>query len=83
MEIPAHIDALRTEGELMVAAAAVADGGAAVPTCPEWTVRDLIRHTGGVHRWATSFVATGRTEPTGAGIDEFVGTGPADGDLAG
>lgn len=63
-------------------AAAVADGGAAVPTCPDWTVRDLIRHTGGVHRWATSFVATGRTEPTGAGIDELVGTGPADGDLA-
>ena len=83
MEIPAHIDALRTEGERMVAAAAVADAGAAVPTCPEWTVRDLIRHTGGVHRWATGFVATGRTEPTGAGIDEFVGTGPADGDLAG
>jgi uncharacterized protein (TIGR03083 family) len=83
MEIPTHIDALRTEGERMVAAAAVADAGAAVPTCPEWTVRDLIRHTGGVHRWATGFVATGRTDPTGTGIDEAVGTGPADRDLAG
>ncbi len=83
MEIPAHIDALRTEGERMVAAAAVADAGAAIPTCPGWTVRDLIRHTGGVHRWATGFVATGRTDPTGTGIDVAVGTGPADGDLAG
>ena len=49
----------------MAAAAAVADAGAAVPTCPGWTVRDLIRHTGGVHRWATGFVADGRTEPSG------------------
>jgi uncharacterized protein (TIGR03083 family) len=83
MEIPAHIHALRTEGERMVAAAAVADAGSAVPTCPDWAVRDLVRHTGGVHRWATGFVATGRTEPTGPGIDEVVGTGPADAELAG
>jgi uncharacterized protein (TIGR03083 family) len=83
MEIPTHIDALRTEGERMVAAAGVADAGAAVPTCPEWTVRDLIRHTGGVHRWATGFVAEGRTEPSPAGLEEAAGTGPTDEDLAG
>lgn len=32
-----------------------------VPTCPGWTVRDLVSHLGGVHRWATSIVAHGRT----------------------
>src|SRR6476659_6302482 len=25
-----------------------------VPTCPEWTVRDLVTHLGGVHRWAAA-----------------------------
>ena len=83
MEIPAHIDALRTEGARLAAAAAVADPDGAVPTCPEWTVRDLIRHTGGVHRWATGFVAEGRTEPSPAGLEEAAGTGPTDEDLAG
>jgi uncharacterized protein (TIGR03083 family) len=83
VEIPAHIDALRTEGERMAAAVVVADPEGAVPTCPEWAVRDLIRHTGGVHRWATGFVAGGQTEPSRAGLDEVVGTWPSDKDLAG
>ncbi len=30
-----------------------------VPTCPLWTVRDLVVHLGGVHRWATDIVARG------------------------
>lgn len=30
---------------------------AAVPTCPEWDVRDLVAHQGMVHRWATATVA--------------------------
>ena len=46
----------------MAAAVAGADPDGTVPTCPEWTVRDLVRHMGGVHRWATGFVR-GRTEP--------------------
>jgi uncharacterized protein (TIGR03083 family) len=78
VEIPAHIDALRAEGEQMVAAVAVADPDSPVPTCPQWAVRDLVRHTGAVHRWATGYVATGRTEPSSAGLDEE----PADSDLA-
>lgn len=27
-----------------------------VPTCPLWTVRDLVVHLGGAHRWATDIV---------------------------
>ncbi|MEH3075983.1 MAG: maleylpyruvate isomerase N-terminal domain-containing protein [Quadrisphaera sp.] len=34
-----------------------------VPGCPGWTVADLARHTGGVHRWALSAL---RTEPGGS-----------------
>ena len=29
---------------------------AAVPTCPEWTVLDLLAHQGMVHRWAAAIV---------------------------
>ena len=29
---------------------------ARVPTCPEWTVRDLVAHQGMVHRWAAALV---------------------------
>jgi uncharacterized protein (TIGR03083 family) len=81
MEILLHIDALRTEGERMASAAARADADAAVPTCPEWTVRDLLRHTGAVHRWATGYVAGGRREPLRGGLEEAAGTWPADDDL--
>ena len=38
---------------------------ASVPTCPGWTVRDLLAHQGMVHRWATAVV---RADP--AGIDD-------------
>jgi uncharacterized protein (TIGR03083 family) len=82
VEIPAHVEALRAEGARMAAAAALADPDSGVPSCPEWTVRDLVRHTGGVHRWATGFVANGQTEPSNADLDDAVGTWPADSELA-
>jgi uncharacterized protein (TIGR03083 family) len=37
------------------------DLDADVPTCPDWKVRDLIEHTGFVHRWQTAAVRE-RTE---------------------
>lgn len=56
-----HIDALETAGLALADAAAEAGPDAAVPTCPEWRIRDLLRHTTTVHRWATAFVAEGHT----------------------
>ncbi|MFI6107032.1 maleylpyruvate isomerase family mycothiol-dependent enzyme [Streptomyces sp. NPDC051310] len=61
MEITAHIEFLAREGELLAEAAEKAGPGAPVPTCPGWQVRDLLRHTGMVHRWATAFVVEGHT----------------------
>jgi uncharacterized protein (TIGR03083 family) len=81
VEIPAHIAAVRDEGARMADAVAQADPDGPVPTCPDWTVRDLARHTGGVHRWATGFVR-GRTEPLDADLPEVVGTWPPDTELA-
>jgi uncharacterized protein (TIGR03083 family) len=82
VEVTAHVEALRHEGELMARATARTDPDAAVPTCPEWTTRDLVRHMGGVHRWATGYVAGRRTEVSDVGLDEVVGTWPEDAALA-
>jgi uncharacterized protein (TIGR03083 family) len=57
--------ALRAQGELLGDAAARTGLAAGVPSCPDWTVRDLLLHTGGVHRWAATVVREGRTEPIG------------------
>ncbi|MFG2630980.1 maleylpyruvate isomerase family mycothiol-dependent enzyme [Streptomyces sp. NPDC048473] len=61
MEITDHVKSLTVEGQLLATAAQEAGTGAPVPTCPGWQVRDLLRHTGMVHRWATAFVVEGHT----------------------
>jgi uncharacterized protein (TIGR03083 family) len=61
MDTAEHIKYLVREGQLLADAAAEAGPDAELPTCPGWRVRDLVRHTGMVHRWATAFVAEGLT----------------------
>jgi uncharacterized protein (TIGR03083 family) len=56
MEIAEHIDALRGQGDLLAAAAALSGLDAPIPPCPSWQVKDLLRHTGYVHRWAARHV---------------------------
>jgi uncharacterized protein (TIGR03083 family) len=34
-----------------------------VPTCPEWTVRQLTTHVGRAHRWAAEMIVTRAAEP--------------------
>jgi uncharacterized protein (TIGR03083 family) len=82
VEVGAHIEALRREGELMALAAAQTAPDAPVPSCPEWTVRDLVRHMGGVHRWANGYVADRRTEVWDVDLEDVVGTWPEDPALA-
>src|SRR6516164_4788048 len=82
-DVPGYIGALRRQGELLTGAAQRAGLAAAVPSCPGWAVRDLLKHTGYVHRWATGFVAEGLTRPGGASEEEILGQGPADAELPG
>ncbi|KUF14616.1 MULTISPECIES: maleylpyruvate isomerase family mycothiol-dependent enzyme [Streptomyces] len=63
MKIAEHIEVLHHEGTLLADAAQDAGADAAVPTCPDWQVRDLLRHTGTVHRWATRHVVDRHTAP--------------------
>jgi uncharacterized protein (TIGR03083 family) len=82
MEIATWIETLRDEGARLTAAARAMPADAPVPTCPDWVARDLIRHLGGVHRWATSFVAEARAEPGQEPLEELVGGWPDDEELA-
>ena len=82
-DVPGYVEALRRQGELLADAARRSGLAAAVPSCPGWAVRDLLRHTGYVHRWATGFVAEGHTDPGGASEEEILGQGPADTELPG
>ncbi|MFC9425826.1 maleylpyruvate isomerase family mycothiol-dependent enzyme [Streptomyces sp. NPDC056987] len=59
MKTSEHIRGLAHEGHALAAAAVGAGPGAEVPVCPGWRVRDVLRHTGSVHRWATAYVTEG------------------------
>jgi len=54
LSIDEHLTALRGAGETLRAAAAGAGLAAKVPTCPAWSVTDLVTHQGMVHRWAAA-----------------------------
>ncbi|MFD0527606.1 maleylpyruvate isomerase family mycothiol-dependent enzyme [Kitasatospora arboriphila] len=82
MEIPELVDVLRHEGALLADAAAATPLDAPVPTCPDWRLRDLVLHTGQVHRWAAAHVKGGLTRPLDAAYQEAAwGPAPADADL--
>ena len=73
-----HLDGLH---EAVVAFARYADRAgleARVPTCPDWTVRDLVAHQGMVHRWAAAIVRGER--PDDEEVESFGAAGRASDD---
>ncbi|MFL6238493.1 MAG: maleylpyruvate isomerase family mycothiol-dependent enzyme [Actinomycetes bacterium] len=63
MEIAEHIAHLRRDGVSLFEAAGRAGLDAHVPSCPGWTVRDLVQHQGDVHRWAAAQLRRNTSEP--------------------
>ncbi len=63
MNVTGYLTALDREGRLLAEAAATAGTDAPVATRPGWRVRDLLTHTGQVHRWAAVHVASGNGGP--------------------
>ncbi|MBB2890881.1 maleylpyruvate isomerase family mycothiol-dependent enzyme [Flexivirga oryzae] len=76
-----YISALRTAAARLSDETAGPPDDRPVPTCPDWTTRDLLAHTGMVHRWAAGIVrgelnsgnseeATTRFEAAGRAADD-------------
>lgn len=57
MEIAEHIAAVAGEGKAFALAAERSGFGTQIPTCPEWDMRDLVRHLSEIHLWAAARVA--------------------------
>jgi uncharacterized protein (TIGR03083 family) len=51
-----HLSAVSAATEVLASSARGAGFDTPVPTCPGWTVRDLLAHQGMVHRWAAAIV---------------------------
>ncbi|MGH9245795.1 MAG: maleylpyruvate isomerase family mycothiol-dependent enzyme [Acidimicrobiales bacterium] len=61
-DYPRYCDALGQEIARLADAVRGADPASPVPTCPGWTLDDLVKHVGGVHRWAGHMVRDGARE---------------------
>ncbi|MFQ6172226.1 maleylpyruvate isomerase family mycothiol-dependent enzyme [Oryzobacter sp. R7] len=75
-----HLAAVSAGARRMADGARSAGLEAPVPTCPGWTVRDLLAHQGMVHRWATALVLG--AEPGAVGEERFEAEGLAHPDPA-
>ncbi|MFD9539318.1 maleylpyruvate isomerase family mycothiol-dependent enzyme [Streptomyces sp. NPDC060022] len=53
-----YCDEILFQTDALRAAVKGADLTARVPTCPDWSLRDLVVHVGGAHRWAGEIVRT-------------------------
>jgi uncharacterized protein (TIGR03083 family) len=81
MENEQYLEHLTRDSDALADAATAAGPGAPVPSCPGWTVDDLLRHCAGGDRWARTIVETGSREhaahelpadaPTGAGLVDY------------
>lgn len=56
MDYDEYCDELEVEGARFVALCSRANESAMVPSCPEWSVTQLLAHVGFVHRWARHLV---------------------------
>ena len=55
-------DALLTETDLLAELYRTADTDTPIPTCPDWTLADLVAHVGGGHHWAATMITEHATE---------------------
>lgn len=77
------LTSLRADATAFRAVAAEADLSAPVPTCPGWTVLDLIHHLGGVYRWVGALLNRGLTTNPEPGLhQEIMAEGMPEADAA-
>ena len=76
MQIAQHLTHLEQDGTRL--ADAVTSLEADVPACPPWTVRQLVTHIGGVHRYAAQIVRDRLAEDPAETEDDLAQPGDAD-----
>ena len=54
---------LTASTEVLAALASQPDLSTPIPTCPEWTMRELCVHTGRAHRWAAAITSARAQQP--------------------
>ncbi|GGM08678.1 maleylpyruvate isomerase family mycothiol-dependent enzyme [Nakamurella endophytica] len=59
LPVERYLEVLALAADELLAHAGAAGHDARVPTCPEWTVADLVAHQGVVHRWAAGHLELG------------------------
>ncbi|WP_331766416.1 maleylpyruvate isomerase family mycothiol-dependent enzyme [Embleya sp. NBC_00896] len=62
MDFDRHCAEIVHQTELLTTDLATADLRAPVPSCPGWSLGNLVRHIGGGHRWAEQIVRTRATD---------------------
>ena len=62
MEFAEYVDAIRSNGAELADAARRAGIDAPVPSCPEWSVADLVGHVGRLHRGVASVIVDRASE---------------------
>lgn len=73
-----YLRSIEADGKALADIAARHDLDLPVPTCPGWTLGDLVAHVGGAARWVASCVASGLTAqerilaPAPSGRDELL-----------
>ncbi len=70
------LEVIGQAGADVAARAGAAELSVPVPTCPGWSVADLVAHQGMVHRWAVAVLSLDETPV--APHEEFLRTVPAD-----
>ncbi len=74
LDFTAHGEGIGNAAAVLRNNAAAAGLTAAVPTCPGWTVADLVTHQGLVHRWATAIVEGRQPREEAEVLTEAAGT---------
>ena len=57
---------LRSDADIVSSVVRTADLGSPVAACPGWDLRQLVEHTGSIHRWATHAIIHGGQPPKDA-----------------
>jgi uncharacterized protein (TIGR03083 family) len=73
MDVDRHLEWLEREGTALGDAADGVDPDVPVGIVPDWSLREVVRHIGGIHRWAATMVREARIERWNTTLLEAVG----------